>query len=322
MISGFAERMTNIEIGPNSVPHDILVHASGALAVAEFILREGTESVRSDPTTLVKTIIDRLRRTTTFPNFLTSAARQIRAVTGFDRVMIYKFLADDSGEVVAEAVRAGLPPLMGVALSRKRYPAAGARAVRAPMAQDDPRGRLRADLDRAGADRERNAARPEPLDVAERLADPFAVPAQHGERLDADRVDPARRPAMGPDRLPSRDAAPHLARRRPRRSSSSPRCFPPRSRPSSSMTSSPTSPTPARRTTRLIAEMEPEETIFENLRRFDGPLRELIQADGIGIWTDGRFESCGDRPTDRGRRRARALSQRPGRSTACSTPTS
>ena len=47
---------------------------------------------------------------------------------------------------------------------------------------------------------------------------------------------------------------------------------------------------------KLIADMAPEETIFDNLSRFDGQLRALIPADGIGIWTDGRFESCGIAP--------------------------
>ena len=46
------------------------------------------------------------------------AAKQVRALTGFDRVAVYRFAPDDSGEVVAEAVRADLPPWLGM-----RYPA-------------------------------------------------------------------------------------------------------------------------------------------------------------------------------------------------------
>ena len=42
--------------------------------------------------------------------------------------------------------------------------------------------------------------------------------------------------------------------------------------------------------------MAPEETIFDNLKRFDEQLRALIPADGIGIWTDGRFEATGIAP--------------------------
>ena len=76
----------------------------GQLAVAEiYSLRwRRYDAYRPDGRSS-RRLIDRLRRTTTFQSFLTSAARQIRAVTGYDRVMIYKFLEDDSGKVVAEA---------------------------------------------------------------------------------------------------------------------------------------------------------------------------------------------------------------------------
>lgn len=50
--------------------------------------------------------------------FCQSAAEAVRFVTGFDRVMIYRFLEDDSGEVIAEALRDDLSPFLGL-----RYPA-------------------------------------------------------------------------------------------------------------------------------------------------------------------------------------------------------
>ncbi|MDQ2770387.1 MAG: ATP-binding protein [Bacteroidota bacterium] len=43
---------------------------------------------------------------------------QVRALSGFDRVVVYRFAPDDSGEVVAEAVRDDLPPWLGM-----HYPA-------------------------------------------------------------------------------------------------------------------------------------------------------------------------------------------------------
>ena len=46
------------------------------------------------------------------------AATQVRALTGFDRVAVYRFAPDESGEVVAEAVRDDLPPWLGM-----HYPA-------------------------------------------------------------------------------------------------------------------------------------------------------------------------------------------------------
>ncbi|AII53606.1 ATP-binding protein [Hymenobacter sp. APR13] len=44
--------------------------------------------------------------------------QQVREITGFDRVAVYRFAPDDSGEVVAEAVREDLPPWLGM-----HYPA-------------------------------------------------------------------------------------------------------------------------------------------------------------------------------------------------------
>lgn len=49
---------------------------------------------------------------------LAGAASSVRSLTGFDRVMCYRFQSDGSGEVVAEARRADLEPLLGL-----RYPA-------------------------------------------------------------------------------------------------------------------------------------------------------------------------------------------------------
>ncbi len=47
-----------------------------------------------------------------------AAAREVRRVTGFDRVMVYRFLEDGSGSVVAEHRADGLPPF-----PNHRYPA-------------------------------------------------------------------------------------------------------------------------------------------------------------------------------------------------------
>ena len=50
--------------------------------------------------------------------FCQYAVEQVRTITGFDRVAIYRFAPDESGEVTAEAVRPDLPPWLGL-----RYPA-------------------------------------------------------------------------------------------------------------------------------------------------------------------------------------------------------
>jgi light-regulated signal transduction histidine kinase (bacteriophytochrome) len=48
------------------------------------------------------------------------AAEQVRALTGFDRVMVYRFDAEWNGEVVAESKREDLEPFLGL-----HYPRAG-----------------------------------------------------------------------------------------------------------------------------------------------------------------------------------------------------
>jgi chemotaxis family two-component system sensor kinase Cph1 len=50
--------------------------------------------------------------------FCQHAVEQVHAITGFDRVAIYRFAADESGEIIAEALRKGLPPWLGL-----HYPA-------------------------------------------------------------------------------------------------------------------------------------------------------------------------------------------------------
>jgi chemotaxis family two-component system sensor kinase Cph1 len=62
--------------------------------------------------------IERLRRQSTVDELLGAAVQEVRRLTGFDRVMAYRFLHDDSGSVVAESRDASLEPFLGA-----RYPA-------------------------------------------------------------------------------------------------------------------------------------------------------------------------------------------------------
>lgn len=66
----------------------------------------------------LKSILADLQATASLSEFLRMAAAQLRQFTGFDRVMIYKFLEDGSGKVVAEDKRADLEAFLGL-----HYPA-------------------------------------------------------------------------------------------------------------------------------------------------------------------------------------------------------
>jgi two-component system, chemotaxis family, sensor kinase Cph1 len=98
--------------------YDCVVHAHDGRIVVEFEARDvGTDEVALFAIK-AHTSIDRLRRQKTIDGLLDAAVRQVRAFTGFDRVMAYVFRADDSGDVVAEARRDDLVPYLG-----QRYPA-------------------------------------------------------------------------------------------------------------------------------------------------------------------------------------------------------
>ena len=62
--------------------------------------------------------MERLRYQGTVDELLGAAVQEVRRLTGFDRVMAYRFLHDDSGSVVAESRDAALESFLGV-----RYPA-------------------------------------------------------------------------------------------------------------------------------------------------------------------------------------------------------
>lgn len=59
---------------------------------------------------LVRGAIAKLKRTSTLKEFLQLAAREVRKITNFDRVMIYQFDAQGAGEVIAEAKQKELSP--------------------------------------------------------------------------------------------------------------------------------------------------------------------------------------------------------------------
>jgi two-component system, chemotaxis family, sensor kinase Cph1 len=66
----------------------------------------------------IKTSIERLQQTETLTQLCQAAVQQVYHLTGFDRVMIYKFHPDSSGSIIAEAVDDTAEPYLDL-----RYPA-------------------------------------------------------------------------------------------------------------------------------------------------------------------------------------------------------
>ncbi len=296
-ITGLAERLSDVEVGTEGLLHDLFIHASGPHAVVEAVPVAGADTTKSDPSMLVKAMMDRLRRTTTLASFLTSAVRQIRAITGYDRVMIYQFLEDGSGEVVSEALRSGLEPYL-----RLHYPAsdipAQARALYkrqwlrlipdvnyAPIAliPDVGANGLPLDLSLAGL----RSASPIHLQYLRNMGSAATLTVS----------------IMDGDALWGLIACHHQT---PRRLSTT-TCA---AMELFAMVLSPQIEAKRKQdqlsglieTRRvhdaLIASMTPEETVFDNLPKFEGMLREMIACEGVGVLKGGRFEGMGRTPPE------------------------
>ena len=109
------ERMFSVELVEGRSPFDLAVHFSGTSVVIEA---EPARGDQIEVASLVRSMIGRLKGSETTAAFYREGARQVRALTGFDRVMVYRFDGTGSGEVVAEALRTGVDSFLGL-----NYPA-------------------------------------------------------------------------------------------------------------------------------------------------------------------------------------------------------
>lgn len=109
------ERLFDCEIVEGARPFDVAIHFSGGSVVIEA---EPASGEHGDATGTVRSMISRLDQCQDMANFYREGARQVRALNGFDRVMVYRFAADGSGEVVAEAAKPGIGKFLGL-----HYPA-------------------------------------------------------------------------------------------------------------------------------------------------------------------------------------------------------
>ncbi|MDP1875451.1 HWE histidine kinase domain-containing protein [Phenylobacterium sp.] len=110
------ERVFNLPLRAGGEPFDVAVHYSGDLLVIE------AEPSRTDSSleaaSAVRSMANRVAERKTIEDIVHEAARQVRALTEFDRVMVYRFDADGAGEVIAESVRPGVGSFLG-----QHYPA-------------------------------------------------------------------------------------------------------------------------------------------------------------------------------------------------------
>lgn len=100
----------------SAVALDGVVHiGDGAIVIELEPQRPGSEP---DPLALVQRMIANSAPAETIVDFADAVAREVAKASGFDRVLVYRFLNDGSGKVIAEARAEGVDSYLGL-----RFPA-------------------------------------------------------------------------------------------------------------------------------------------------------------------------------------------------------
>ena len=105
------ERIFELDVTGDGHLFDVAAHRSGSSFVFEFEPSE--TSKRRDHISNVRSMAMRMRKADNVQQLCDIAARQLRALTGFDRVMIYRFEESGAGEVVAASVQMGVDTYLG-----------------------------------------------------------------------------------------------------------------------------------------------------------------------------------------------------------------
>ena len=115
--SGSAQRAGEANIGHRASICDLTVHVAGGLLHLE-IEPQPFRMQELAATGIAQSMIARVGATPALADLYQRTAEQVRLLTGFDRVMVYRFRHDDSGDVIAESCSGDLEPYLGL-----RYPA-------------------------------------------------------------------------------------------------------------------------------------------------------------------------------------------------------
>ena len=99
---------------------DAIAHRSGDLVILEF---EPAKPDDGHSSAALYSAIHRLARLDTVDDVRKELVCEVRELTGFDRVLLYKFHDDDHGEVVAEEVAEGMEPYLGLHFPASDIPA-------------------------------------------------------------------------------------------------------------------------------------------------------------------------------------------------------
>ena len=115
------ERLFGLDLTGSGKLFDCAVHSSGNYTIIELEPHAAGDVSRQ--IALLRPITARLEALEDTGKLLSEAARQLRASLDIDRVMVYKFHEDLSGEVVAEARRDDLEGFFGLRYPKSDIPA-------------------------------------------------------------------------------------------------------------------------------------------------------------------------------------------------------
>jgi light-regulated signal transduction histidine kinase (bacteriophytochrome) len=115
------ERVFSIDLFGDGRLFDVALHISGRSIVLE------AEAGNTEPfhhyINYVRPMAERVKHGSTTLKMCEIAARQLRALTGIDRVMVYRFSDDGSGEVIAESRANGIDGFLGLHFPATDIPA-------------------------------------------------------------------------------------------------------------------------------------------------------------------------------------------------------
>jgi light-regulated signal transduction histidine kinase (bacteriophytochrome) len=100
-------------------PLDASLHRSDGALVLEFEAADLADRFAADPLAGVQEMMAGLDRAASLLELCQMAVERVRNVAGYDRVLVYRFMQDESGWVIAESKRADLAPFLDL-----HYPAA------------------------------------------------------------------------------------------------------------------------------------------------------------------------------------------------------
>ena len=93
---------------------DVIVHRSGTRTIVEIEPVAGPQESPTVSYRSARAAVTRLTETSSTADLCQQLATEIRQITGFDRVMVYRFDEQWNGEVVAEDRREDLNPFLGL----------------------------------------------------------------------------------------------------------------------------------------------------------------------------------------------------------------